>query len=170
MDTQELQMMDEQADEAVAKWSLGALMVNMLPPPFDRRAMRRAIVEISEDLCEIYRMEKDRQVFKDMAGTIVRDLRQACEAEPEVSQTKLDPLKYIPGVNVWVALMMQPHTVEAVAHSVSEVFKHYFHAQMQNLPIEPEKITELATESCRETLRRSSRSEAANINAQSKRV
>lgn len=170
MDKQTLQKMDEQADEAVAKWSMGALVVNMLPPPFNLKAMSKVIVEISEDLSEIYQVEKDHLLFKDMAGTMARNLREACKAEPEVTQTKLDPLKYIPGVNIWVAVMMQPHTVEAVTHSVGHAFKQYFHAQMENHHIEPEAVCRLATESFRETLSRSSGSEGANLSAVSKKM
>jgi len=39
MDQTKLTTMDEQADNAIANWSLTALAANLLPPPFDMMAV-----------------------------------------------------------------------------------------------------------------------------------
>ncbi|HKY26962.1 MAG TPA: hypothetical protein VJM12_03365 [Pyrinomonadaceae bacterium] len=152
MDKQALARMDEQADKAIANRSLSALMVNMLPPPLVHRALGKVVFEIGEDLSEIYAVEKDTPLFKDLAGAVVDDLTKAYKSQPDENQSHLEHLKYIPGVNIWVGMMMQSHTATAVTRSVGHAFKHYFHAQVEKRNVDPQEVAQIAANFFRETL------------------
>jgi hypothetical protein len=151
MDEQDLAKMDAQADKAIANRSLSALMVNMLPPLLVHRGLGKVVFEIGEDLSKIYEVEKDTPLFKDMAVAVVDDLTKAYKSQPDDSQSHLEHLKYIPGVNIWVG-MMQPHTATAVTRSVGCAFKCFFRAQVEKRAINPHEISQMATNLFRETL------------------
>ena len=152
IDKQDLERMDAQAERAIANRSLSALMVNMLPPPLVQRGLGRVVFEIGEDLSKIYDVEKNTPLFRDTAVAVVGDLTRAYKSQPDDSQSYLEQLKYIPGVNIWVGMMMQPHTATAVARSVGDAFKEFFRAQVEKQPINPQDIAQTAATSFRKTL------------------
>lgn len=144
--------MDQQADEAIANWSLGTVMVNLLPPPLVQKALGKVVYEIGEDLSAIYKVEKNPPLFKDIAGAVASNLTAAYRSEPMVTQSHLDQLKYIPGINIWVGLVMQPHTATAMTRSVGDAYKQFFHAQVENRIMRAEDIARIAADSFRENL------------------
>jgi len=54
-------------------------------------------------------------------------------------------LKHDPGVNIWVALLIQPPMVAAVSYSVESAFKQYFHLRITDRrDLTPDQVGELA--------------------------
>jgi hypothetical protein len=62
-------------------------------------------------------------------------------------------LKYVPGVNLWVALLVQPPMVAAVAYAAGRVFKLYYHTIiLEGRELSTAEIGELAKSTLSEKL------------------
>jgi uncharacterized protein (DUF697 family) len=149
MNDGQLKEKDAQADEAIANWSLGAVVANILPPPFAEKALKVVFGKIVEDLSHIYGKEAPQP---QEVGSVTRGVIQYCKSEEGSDQNGRDHLKYIPGVNVWMALAIQPQTMSAAAHSVGEAFKQYFHAQLDNRQLSLVEVENVAKQSLRTRL------------------
>ena len=66
------------------------------------------------------------------------------------SQIGTGLLKLIPGVNIWVALLIQPPIVAAVAYSAGSAFKEYYRISItEGRDLTPEQVQRLATSALR---------------------
>ena len=149
MDPQKLQRMDEQADNAITNWSWTALAANLLPPPFDYMAVGTVFGKMGARLAEIYEVKTSWPVMKSLGRSIAKGIGAVGLA----SYIGTGLLKYVPGVNVWVALLVQPPMVAAIAHSVGNAFRHYFHIRItEGRDLTPDQVQELAEAALREKL------------------
>ena len=138
---QELKVMDDQADKTIRNWSFGSLAANLLPPPFDMIAVGSAFARMGARLGEIYGVQVSWPVLKSLGKAVAKGLGAVVAA----SYIGTGIFKYIPGVNIWVALLIQPPIVAAVAYSAGHAFKQYFHIQItEGRDLSPEQISKLA--------------------------
>lgn len=137
----QIQIMDEKADRAIANWSFAALGANLLPPPFDMMAVGTVFAKMGARLGEIYDVTVNWSVLKSLGLSIAKGVGSVIAA----SYIGTGLLKYVPGVNVWVALLVQPPMVAAVASSAGYAFKEYYHALItEGSDLTPEQVRELA--------------------------
>lgn len=149
MDQTKLQMMDEQADNAITNWSLTALAANVLPPPFDVMAVGTVFGKMGARLGEIYEVQVSWPVIESIGKSMAKGVGAVLTA----SYIGTGLLKYIPGVNIWVALLIQPPMVAAVSYSVGKAFKQYFHIRItEGRDLTPEQVRELAETALHEKL------------------
>lgn len=118
----ELKRMGEQADEVIRNWSLGAVAGNLLPPPFDYIAVGTSISKMGLKIAEIYNAEITWDEIKRVGMLLAKGLGAVAAASYAGSSL----LKYIPGVNVWVGLLMQPPMVGAMTYAAGHSYKTYF--------------------------------------------
>jgi|SRR5215472_7211532 len=124
MNIEALQGMDEQADKAIAKWSFAALAANVLPPPFDLVAVGVVFGGMGKRLASIYGVEMNKTVLRDLAVAIATGTGTVLAGY----YVGTGLMKYIPGVNFWIALLAQPPVVGALAYASGHTFKQYYHA------------------------------------------
>jgi uncharacterized protein (DUF697 family) len=140
----DLQEMDKQADSLIAGWSFGALAANLLPPPFDAIAVGAAFTEMGRRLGKVYGVKTSWKTRLSLGRSMAKGVSTAAAAAYIGSGL----FKYVPGVNLWVALLIQPPIVAAVAYSAGHAFKQYFHAQISGgsdfSPEEVQRLTEMA--------------------------
>lgn len=118
----ELKEMAARADEVVANWSLGALVGNLLPPPFDYLAVGTAIAKMGLKLAEIYQADITWSEIKRVGMLLAKGLGAVAAASYAGSSL----LKYIPGMSIWVGLLMQPPVVGAMTYAAGQSYKRYF--------------------------------------------
>jgi uncharacterized protein (DUF697 family) len=144
-----LKDMDTQADEAIANWSFAALAGNLLPPPFDMIAVGAVFAKMGARLAEIYEVPVSWSVLKTLGKSIGKGVGAVLGA----SYIGSGLFKYIPGVNIWMALLIQPPIVAYVAYSAGEAFKRYFRLRItEGRDLTPEEIRELAEAALHEKL------------------
>lgn len=124
----QLKEMDEKADQIIRNWSLGALAANLLPPPFDCIAVGAAFARMGARLGEIYGEKVSWSALKKIGKAMAKGVLAVVGA----GYVGTGLLKYIPGVNVWIALLVQPPLVAAVAWSVGSAFKQYYHVKISD--------------------------------------
>lgn len=124
----ELKKMGEQADEVIGNWSLGALIGNLLPPPFDYIAVGTSIAKMGLKIAEIYQADITWDEIKRVGMLLAKGLGAVAAASYAGSSL----LKYIPGVNVWVGLLMQPPIVAAMTYAAGHSYKTYFEIVLTN--------------------------------------
>jgi uncharacterized protein (DUF697 family) len=141
MDRKKLEMMDVEADKAIAGWSFGALTANLLPPPFDMMAVGTVFAKMGARLAEIYEVKVSWPILKSLGISIAKGIGAVAGA----SYIGTSLFKYVPGVNFWVALLIQPPIVAAIAWAAGSAFKEYFHTLItEGRDLTPEQIRELA--------------------------
>ena len=119
MNPEALGAMDEKADQIIARWSFAALAVNLAPPPFDVVAVGAVFAKMGQRLASIYGVQMNRTVLRDL-GVAIASGTGTVFAGYYVG-TGL--MKYIPGVNIWIALLVQPPVVGALAYASGHTFK-----------------------------------------------
>jgi uncharacterized protein (DUF697 family) len=133
--------MDEKADEIIAGWSFGALAANLLPPPFDMMAVSTVFAKMGARLAEIYEVHVSWSVLKTLAKSMVKGVGSVGVA----SYVGTSLFKYVPGVNLGVALLLQPPIVGAVAYATGNAFKKYFHTVVTGgADLTPDEVRKLA--------------------------
>ena len=139
--------MDHRADQVIKNWSFGSLAANLLPPPFDSVLVAAAFARMGATLATVYEVKVTRREMKGLARAIAKGITGVGLA----SKVGTDLFKWVPGVNIWVALLIQPPIVAAIGYSVGHAFKNYFrlrHAGQQELSPELLRlITEQAASS-----------------------
>lgn len=149
MEAEKLNKMDEEADKVIAGWTMGAFCANLLPPPFDVIAIATVFAKMGSRLGEIYEVKVSYNVMKSLAMGITKGIGGWLAAYAAGSEL----LKWIPGLNVWIALLIQPPIVAAVAYSAGNAFKEYFHVHISGgKDLTPEQLQKLAEESLRNKL------------------
>jgi len=118
----QLSQMDEQADKIIAGWSFGALAANLLPPPFDMIAVSAVFAKLGRAIGKVYGISLSWNVLVDLSKSIMK----AISAVAAAAYVGTSLFKYVPGVNLWVALLIQPPIVGAIAYTVGNAFKKYY--------------------------------------------
>lgn len=137
----ELMEMDERADTIIRNWSFGALAANLLPPPFDYIAVGASFARMGARLGEVYGEKISWPILKKIGKAIAKGVGAVIGA----SYIGTGLLKYVPGVNFWVALLVQPPLVAAVAWSAGSAFKQYYHVKLSDgRDLSPEEMRDLA--------------------------
>ncbi|MBD1855498.1 MULTISPECIES: hypothetical protein [Leptolyngbya] len=133
--------MDEQADTIIAGWSFGALAANLLPPPFDTMVVGAVFAKLGADIGEVYGVTFNWDKLLDIGKVIATGVGGVAAA----SYVGTGLLKWIPGVNVWVALLIQPPMVAAIAYAAGNTFKNYYRIHItEGRDLTPEEIKEMA--------------------------
>ena len=137
----ELKRMGEEADKVISGWSLGAVIGNLLPPPFDYLAVGTSIARMGLKIAEIYRADISWDEIKRVGMILAKGLGAVAAA----SYVGSSVFKYIPGVNVWVCLLMQPPIVGAMTYAAGQSYKAYFEIVLTNgKKLSDEQIRKLA--------------------------
>ncbi len=143
----DLKQMDKEADKVIAGWSFGSLVGNLLPPPFDIVAVSSAFAKMGYELSKVYKIS----ISMDELTRIGKVIAKGISAYSGAVYIGSNLLKWIPGVNIWVALLMQPPLVAAIAYSAGHTFKEYYHFKISKgkdlTDVELRKITEKALKS-----------------------
>lgn len=149
VDQQTLEQMDERADKIIAGWSLGSLVANLLPPPFDYLAVGASFAKMGVSLGEVYEIPISMGALKSIGKAIAKGVGGVAGA----SYIGTGLFKYIPGVNLWVALLIQPPIVAAVSYSAGKAFKEYYHLKRSGgKDLTPDEMRSLAEHALKERL------------------
>jgi len=149
MSDEKLQEMDDEADSVIGSWTFGALAANLLPPPFDYIAVGAVFARMGARLGEVYHVNISWNILKSIGRSIAKGIGSVLAA----SYIGTGLLKYVPGVNVWVALFVQPPMVAAVAYSAGKAFKQYYRIHItQGRNLSPDEMRELAEAAIKEKL------------------
>ena len=115
--------MDKQADKIIGGWTFGSLAANLLPPPFDVIVVGSAFAKMGYDLSKVYEISISMGELKRIGKVIAKGIAAVSGA----AFVGTSIFKWIPGVNIWVALLVQPPIVAAIAYSAGKTFKEYYH-------------------------------------------
>lgn len=149
IDKQILHEMDVKADKIIAAWTFGSLVANLLPPPFDYMAVGASFAKMGVSLGEAYEIPISTDALKSIGKAIAKGVAGVAGAAYIGSGF----FKYIPGLNLWVALLIQPPIVAKVAYSASKAFKEYYHIKRSGgKDLTPEEMRELAIKALKERL------------------
>jgi hypothetical protein len=154
--------MDEAADAAIANWSWASLAANLLPPPFDSIAVTATFAKMGARLAEIYDVPVSKAAMKNLGastakgiGSVIASASKGVGAGSVVvsSYVGIGLLKYVPGVNIWVALLIQPPLVAAVSYSIGSAFKRYYHVRItEGRDLSGDEVCQLVVSYLREKL------------------
>jgi len=138
---EKVRQMDEKADAVIAGWSLGAFAANLLPPPFDTMAIGAVFAKLGADIGEVYGVTFNWGKLVDIGKVIGTGVGGVAAA----SYVGTGLLKWIPGVNVWVALLIQPPIVAAISYAAGNTFKNYYRIHItEGRDLTPDEIKEMA--------------------------
>jgi len=139
--TDTLAMKDEEADRIIKGWTFGSLVGNLLPPPFDSIVVAGAFARMGQAIGKVYGVPVDFKLLKDMGGSMAKGVGTVAGA----SYIGSGIFKWIPGVNIWVALLVQPPLVAAIAFSVGNAFKKFYRIRiLEGRDLTPAEIREIA--------------------------
>jgi uncharacterized protein (DUF697 family) len=140
MDTETLQEMDKQADKIIGRWSFAALGANVLPPPLDMVVVGAVFASMGRHIAKIYGVPMTRLLLRDLGVAIAKGISGVL-----AGYVGMGLLKWVPGVNIWVAVLVQPPLVGAVAYAAGHAFKQYYHAVItEGRPLTTAEVGELA--------------------------
>lgn len=117
-----LEEKSKKADKLIAGWSLGSLAGNLLPPPFDTMAVCTAVAKMGWEIAKIYEVDITWGEVKRIAMVLAKGFGAVATA----SYVGTGLFKYVPGVNIWVALLVQPPIVGAMSYAAGQSYKKYF--------------------------------------------
>lgn len=144
---EEIRCMDSKADEIIKNWTFGALVANLLPPPFDVIVVGGVFAKLGHKIGEVYKIDIKPSVLKGIGKSLAKGIGATVSA----AYIGTGLLKYVPGVNIWVALLVQPPMVAAVAYSVGQSFKTYYHLKLSNgSDLSKEELVEIAQKTLKE--------------------
>ncbi len=147
---QTLTTMDQRADKIIAGWTFGAVAANLLPPPFDYLAVGAAFARMGSKLGEVYDISISWAVLKSIGKAIAKGVSGVVAG----SYIGTGLLKYVPGVNLWVALLIQPPIVGAIAYSAGKAFKEYYHMKRSGgQDLTPEQMRKLTEDALKQRLK-----------------
>lgn len=149
MDERTLQGMDAEADRIIAKWSIASLAGNLLPPPFDMMAVGAAFARMGQRLGHVYKIDLSWRHLMNLSMAMAKGVA-ACAVAFHVGSGLF---KYVPGVNLWVALLVQPPIVAAMSYAVGKTFKQYYHVRvLEDRDLSVEEVRQLAEATMRTRL------------------
>jgi uncharacterized protein (DUF697 family) len=138
-----LSKMDQDADKVIAGWTFGALAANLLPPPFDYIAVGAVFAKMGSKLGLVYGFPMNPKQLTSIGKAIGKGVAGVAAA----AYIGTGIFKYIPGVNIWVALLIQPPIIAAVAYSAGKAFKQYYHIKHSGgIDLTPEEMQKLAAD------------------------
>lgn len=138
---QDISKMDKAADKVIARWSMGALVANLLPPPLDTMAVATVFARLGAAIGEVYEVKLNWNALVSISKSIAAGI--AAVATAGYIGTSL--FKYIPGLNIWVALLVQPPIIGAITYSVGNVFKDYYRFHItKGRDLSTEELKEIA--------------------------
>ena len=144
-----LAAMDRRADRVIVGWTFGGLAANLLPPPFDMIAVSAAFVRMGEKLARVYEVKITSTELKPLAKAMAKGITGVALA----AHIGTGVFKYVPGVNLWVALLIQPPIVAAIAYSVGSSFKAYYRIlKTEGRTLSPEEMQQLTTQALRKRI------------------
>jgi uncharacterized protein (DUF697 family) len=144
-----LAAMDRQADRVIARWTFGSLAANVLPPPFDVVAVSAAFVRMGQRVAKVYGVEITPRELRPLAKAMVKGITGVALA----AHVGTGLFKYIPGVNIWVALLVQPPIVAAIAYAVGSSFKAYYRIlKTEGRALSPDELRELTIRALRKRI------------------
>ncbi|GAB7106616.1 hypothetical protein JCM4814A_49300 [Streptomyces phaeofaciens JCM 4814] len=114
---------DRRADRIGRRFSIGAGAANLLPPPMDAIMVGATFARMGQQMAKAYDVEISWQVLRTAGIAMAEGI--AAVAGAMWGGTAL--LKAVPTMSVWVALLIQPPLVAAIAYSVATTWKYYFH-------------------------------------------
>lgn len=146
---EQLKTMDTQADAHIKGWSFTALIGNLAPPPFDTIAIGMVFAGMGANLSSIYGVNRSaRELF-----TIGKSMAKGIGAVAVAGHIGTGMLKWIPGLNIWVALLVQPPLVAAVTYAVGNAFKQYYRVLVsEDIILTPDEMKKLAMEALQSKL------------------
>lgn len=133
---EQLKRMGEKADIIIIGWSFGALAGNLLPPPFDYMAVGTSIAKMGWEIAKVYEVDLTWGEIKRIGMILAKGLGAVSTA----SYIGTGLLKYVPGVNVWVALLMQPPIVGAMSYAAGQSYKKYFEVVLSGGKMSDEQL------------------------------
>lgn len=136
----QLAEMGKKADKIIAEWSLGSLAGNLLPPPFDYIAVGSAIAKMGWEIAKVYNVDLTFGEIKRIGMLLAKGLGAVGAA----SYIGTGVFKWIPGVNVWVALLMQPPIVGAISWAAGRAYKRYFELILGNKKMSDKELQKFA--------------------------
>lgn len=131
-----LQKMNEAADKIIRNWSFGALLANLLPPPFDSIAVASAFAKMGQEISKAYEVQVTWEKLKQLGKSMFKGIGAVAAA----SYIGTGLFKYIPGVNVVVALLIQPPIVGMISYTVGQGYKKYFISLIKGKELSAEEI------------------------------
>lgn len=144
-----LAAMDRRADRVIAGWTFGGLAANLLPPPFDMIAVSAAFVRMGQKLARVYEVKITARELRPLGKAMAKGITGVALA----AHIGTGVFKYVPGVNIWVALLIQPPIVAAIAYSVGSSFKAYYRVlKTEGRVLSPEEMQKLTTEALRKRI------------------
>ena len=126
MNEKKLTKMDKEADKVISSWTFKTLAGNLLPPPLDTLIVGAAFARMGQKIGDIYGVKMDWDHLVKMGKAMVKGVGAVAGA----SYVGTSMLKYVPGVNIWVALLVQPPIVAAITYSVGNAFKQYYYVHI----------------------------------------
>jgi uncharacterized protein (DUF697 family) len=144
-----LSAMDRHADRVIATWTFGSLAANLMPPPLDVIAVSAAFVRMGQRLARVYEVEITPRELRPLVKAMVKGISGVALA----AHIGTGLFKYVPGVNIWVALLVQPPIVAAIAYSVGSSFKAYYRIlKAERRALSPDELRELTTQALRKRI------------------
>lgn len=122
IDRRRLAELDRQADAVIKRWTVGGFAANLLPPPMDTIAVTAAFARMGYSIGRVYGVEVSSEQLKPIGKAMWKGMGTVTLA----SRVGTSLLKYVPGVGLWTALLIQPPIVAAVAYTVGDGFKQYY--------------------------------------------
>lgn len=141
MDAEIVEAMNNRADKVIAGWSFVALGANLLPPPFDMVVVGGVFAGMGSHIADAYDVKISPKVLRNLGVALAQGVG-AVLAGYYVSSGLL---KFVPGVNVWVALLIQPPVVGAVSYAAGHAFKQYYLTVLtEGRELSPGEVTDIA--------------------------
>jgi uncharacterized protein (DUF697 family)/energy-coupling factor transporter ATP-binding protein EcfA2 len=120
---EKLRKSDEAADRIAKRFSWGAGAANLLPPPLDVMAVGSTFALMGRQIATAYGVKIDRQVLRTAGISMAGGMTGVVG----VGWGGTELIKAVPGMSVWVGLLIQPPIVAAIAYAVAATWKYYFH-------------------------------------------
>src|SRR5262249_45781645 len=105
--------MDQQADRTIANWSFAGLAANLFPPPFDYMAVGAVFARMGMRLADIYEVETTWATVRTLGAAIAT----GCGSVLAAFYVATEWMKWVPGINLWIGLLVQPPVVAAIAYA-----------------------------------------------------
>ena len=138
---EELKRMNEEAEKVIRNWTFGAFAANLLPPPFDIITVGAVFAKLGHRLGEVYQVPLKWPQLKRIGMSIAKGIGAVMLASFIGSAL----FKFIPGVNIWVALLIQPPIVAAISYCAGKTFiKFYNLILVEDVQLSPEEVRGLA--------------------------
>lgn len=130
----------KQANKVIAGWSVGSLVGNLLPPPFDLMCVAGAYAKMGWEIAKVYGVVIDFDELRRIAKVMLKGILAVGAA----AHIGTGIFKWVPGVNVAVALLIQPPIVAATSYAVGQGYKQYFEFRLNGKNLSDEEVREIA--------------------------